>query len=477
MNVQPDTIRFDWLWGYLIPLGFLLVIWSGLSPQKARRITPIAALAMALSTLSYWSVGFALHLGGAYAVTGDHALEGLQALLLIIPENPNWGIAGLAGFFLSGQGFGPEVYALFLAYLPLVTTAVILTSLALADLKRWVMVIASLLMGTVIFPVAACWSWGSGWLAHLGYSMGLGHGFVDFGGSALVLWLPGIFVLALLLLQSRDRVTQASDPEPPSTYAPLLANLGATLVGIGWLGWELSQPFHITHVAIDWYRVALNTLLGMAGATLAAQLYAWLATGHLESLLASQGQIAGWGAVLASAPFVPGWVALAIGTLAGFAFPIIRYAVEIWFQLRDAAGATALALTGAPLGLLSVALFADGQAGQGWNGHSASPPLAGVAGLFVSGNSEQLSAQAIGLVALTLWAAFWGLLLGAILRLWAHSPVISNRETMVTEGEVQRPPRPTSASTEIISPDTVHIAPSPKPEHPPVSQSTPSSTE
>jgi len=267
--------------------------------------------------------------------------------------------------------------------------------------------------------------------------MTLGNGFVDFGGSALVLWLPGIFVLALWLLQDRGRVTQP--PEPPSTYAPLLANLGAVLVGIGWLGWELSQPFHMLPATLDWHRVALNTLLGMAGATLAAQLYAWLATGHPESLLASQGQVAGWGAVLASAPFVPSWAALALGTLAGFAFPLVRYAIEAWLHLRDAAGTIALALTSGPLGLLGVALFADGQAGQGWNGYPASSPLPGVAGLFVSGNTAQLSAQAIGLFAFTLWAAFWGLLLGAASRLSTHKPTAPMLHTPATAAAAQPP--------------------------------------
>ncbi len=458
LNVQPDPVRFDWLWGYFIPLGFFLVIWGGLSPRKARRVTPVAALALALSTLAYWSVGFALHLGGAYAVTGNQALEGLQALLLMVPEDPNWGVAGLTGLFLAGQEFGPEVYTLFLTYLPLVTTAVILTSLALANLRRWVMLMASLLMGAIVFPVAACWSWGGGWLAHLGDSMALGYGFVDFGGSALVLWLPGIFVLALWLLQGRDRATQP--PEPPSTYAPLLANLGAILVGIGWLGWELSQPFHMLPATLDWHRVALNTLLGMAGATLAAQLYAWLATGHPESLLASQGQIAGWGAVLASAPFVPGWAALALGTLAGFAFPLVRYAIEAWLHLRDTAGTIALALTSGPLGLLGVALFADGQAGQGWNGYPASSPLPGVAGLFVSGDTAQLSAQAIGLLAFTLWAAFWGLLLGAASRLSTHNPT-TMQHTPATAAAAQPPhERTETVAEEGPLDETSSVAPS-----------------
>ncbi len=411
-----NPVAFEWLWGYLIPLGLMMLIWGGLSPRKARRVTPIAATSIAFTVLGYWAVGFALHMGGARPVTQDPALAGLDRLFSIVPDDPGWGIVGLSGFFLGGDAMTPTVFGLFLAYLPLIATGVLLVTLALAHTRRWVMATSGFLAGAFVIPVAACWMWGGGWLARLGETLALGHGFVDFGGSTLALWLPGMMVLPILLLQPRMKLSTAS--APPPIYAPLIANLGALLMGIGWLGWELSRPFHVAGAQLDWQRTAVNVLLGMSGAAITAQLYAWLMMGRPEALLASQGLGAGWGAVVAGAPFVPTWAAVSIGLVAGLLFPLVHYGVSVGLRVRDAAAATALAMTSGPLGLLGLALLADGRWGQGWNGIGVSPEGAfvgpGVAGVLVSRSSGQLSAQLAGLVAVGLWGLLWGGLLGVI---------------------------------------------------------------
>ena len=41
-------------------------------------------------------------------------------------------------------------------------------------------------MGALIYPIYGKWVWGGGWLAHLGQSLDLGHGAVDFAGSGVV---------------------------------------------------------------------------------------------------------------------------------------------------------------------------------------------------------------------------------------------------------------------------------------------------
>ncbi len=406
----------SWLWGYFIPVGLLLLAWGGLPPHKARRVTPLVALAAALALLGYWSVGFALHLGGAQAINPDDpSLTGLNLLFPLVPRSPDWGFVGLSGFFLSGAEITTTVFALFLAYAPLMTAAVLLVVLALADTRRWLMVIAGVTAGSVVFPVAACWMWGSGWLAHLGDTLALGHGFVDFGGSALVLWLPGMMALGILLLQPRQTV--ADPPAAPPAHFPLLANLGVLLMGIGWTGWALSGPFHTFGATWDWNRAAVNVLLGMAGAALTSQLYAWLVTGELESLLAARGLAAGWGAVLAMAPFVLPWAALTAGLLAGLLFAFLMYVVDVVLRLRDASATVALGLVGGLWGLLGVGLFADGRWGQGWNGVTLASGAGGVIGLFLGGGVAQLKAQLVGLVAVGLWGLLWGGILGLIARL------------------------------------------------------------
>lgn len=413
--LAPDLATYNWLWGYLIPLGLLMLTWGGLAPEKARRVTPIAAAATALAIVTYWIVGFGLHMGGAYLVTEDPALQGLQRMLPLVPGNANWGVLGLSGFLLSGETATPMVFHLFLAYLPMMATAVLLVTITLAQTRRWVMVAAGLLAGAFVVPVAASWMWGGGWLAHLGETLGLGHGYVDFGGSTLILWLPGMLVLPILLLQPRAEPTRS--PKPPSTYAPFLANVGALIMGIGWLGWALSQPFHVAGAVLDWQRSALNVLLGMAGAVVTAQLYAWLMTGRPEALLASQGLGAGWGAILCCAPFLPPWGALITGLLAGLAFPLLHYGVRVALRIRDAAAAVALALSSGPIGVLGLTLFADGQWGQGWNGVGLSPEGnvagPGIGSIFATGTG-QVTAQLVGLIAVALWGLLWGAILGVI---------------------------------------------------------------
>ncbi len=445
--MPSDGTTLSWLWGYFVPAGLLLLAWGGLPPQKARRVTPLAALAVAVAVVGYWAVGFAFHLGGAQAVNPDDpALAGLNLLFPLIPRSPEWGFVGLAGFFLTGSEITTTVFALFLAYAPLMASATLLVVLALADTRRWLMVVAGAVAGTVVFPVAACWMWGSGWLAHLGDTVALGHGFVDFGGSALMLWLPGMMVLGILLLQPRQTV--ADPPAPPPAHFPLLANLGVLLMGIGWTGWALSGPFHTFGVTWDWNRAAVSVLLGMAGATLASQLYAWLVTGELESLLAARGLAAGWGAVLAAAPFLSPWAALAVGLLAGLLFAFLLYAVDVVLRLRDASATVALGLVGGLWGLLSVGIFADGRWGQGWNGVTSPDGAGGIIGLFFGGGVGQVTAQIVGIAAVGLWGLLWGVLLGFI----AH-PRLPRRKPATVEAVLLPNVTPVEAADAALVPE------------------------
>jgi Amt family ammonium transporter len=354
------------LLGYFIPVGLFLLAWGGMAPERARRTATVGALALALAVLGYWAVGFAFHLGGASVAMGEQAKLYAQA--------DGWGLIGLSGFFLAGKATAPQALALFANYLPLVASAVLLVVLSVAGRARgWQVVLGGLAVGALLFPLAACWAWGGGWLANLGVTIGggsSGHGFVDHAGSGMVYLLGGLAALgALVGLGKRLPRGEPDKPaEMPPVHFPLLANLGALLFGLGWLGWSLSKPFHVTGATLNPPLIAVNGLLAAAGAILASQTYCWLTVGHADALMSARGAVAGFVAISAGAPFVPPWAALLTGIAAGLLLPPGVYLVERVLRLPDETATVALGITAGLLGLLVVALFANGLWGQGWNG-------------------------------------------------------------------------------------------------------------
>ena len=397
---------------YLMPVGLFLLAWGGMGSERARRSATLGSLVLGLGTLGYFAVGFAFHLGGSGLMSQAPGLSHLTRLFAGQGEL-KWGLLGLSGFLLGGENATPQVYGLFFTYLPLVVSASLLVALSLGGRARgWQVTLAGLLTSAVTFPVVACWTWGGGWLAGLGSTLARGHGFVDYGGSGVVFLAgSGAALGAVLGLGHRAPAHSSEEPEemPPSHF-PLLANLGALLFGLGWLGWSLSTPFHVVEAEIMVARTAVNGLLAGAGAILLSQLYCWFTTGQSDPLMSARGAAAGFVAIAASAPFVPPWAALLIGGVAGLLLPLGVFLVERLMGLPDATASVALGLTAGAWGLIAVALFADGRSGQGWNGIGLAEYQTvlgqGVTGFLPAGGyigdgRGQLIAQLAGLGALT----------------------------------------------------------------------------
>jgi Amt family ammonium transporter len=333
---------------------------------------------------------------------------------------------GLAGFFLAGDEASPEIYALFLTYMPLVIAAVLLSVLSVSGRARgWQMVAGGLLVAGGLFPLAACWAWGGGWLANLGSTLELGHGIVDHSGSGVVYLLSGSAALGALMGLGRrwrhgppeGRPADSAAEMPPSHF-PLLANLGALLFGLGWLGWSTSTPFHATGAALNVPRIAVNGLLAGAGTVIVSQTYCWFTTGRADALMSARGAAAGFIAVSAGAPFFPPWGALVVGAIAGLLLPLGVFAVERVLRLPDTTATIALGITAGTWGLLAVALFADGRSGRGWNGVGLTEYHTvlgqGVTGFlpasgFIGDGRGQLMAQLAGLgaIAIPTWVVSW----------------------------------------------------------------------
>ncbi|MCS7282017.1 MAG: hypothetical protein RMK65_04940 [Anaerolineae bacterium] len=399
--------------GYLIPVGFFLLGWGGVEPERAPRVAARGLLALALATVAYFAFGFAFHLGGAAVFADTPGLEGLGRIWSPLDRvrGLGWGAIGLAGFFLTEGADTPQALVLFLTYLPMAATAALLPVLALPEEARgWRMALMGFLVGGVLFPLAACWVWGGGWLANLGQTLARGHGTVDFAGSGVVFLVGGMAALGALVALGH-RLPAERPVEMPPAHFPLLAVLGLLLATVGWLGWALGSPWHVLDARLNPGLVATNGLLALAGAALTAFFYCWLVLGESDPLMAVRGAAGGLVAISAGAPFLPPWSALTVGMIAGLLVPLGVYLVDPILRLPDAAASAGTTVLPGLWGLLAVALFADGRWGQGWNQVGLQEYRTvvgqGVSGFFVApgflgDGPGQLIAQVTGLVAFAL---------------------------------------------------------------------------
>jgi Amt family ammonium transporter len=211
----------------------------------------------------------------------------------------------------------------------------------------------------------------------------------------------------------------------PPVHLPLLAILGSLLLVVGWLGWALASPLNaLTDVNIEPAVVGVNLLLAATGGTLVATLYSWFTTGRADVLMATRGLAIGLVSISAALPFVPPWVALLTGAVAGLLLPLSIYLLDYLLRLDDPTAAISVHGLGGGLGLLALGLFADGRYGAGWNGVGPTEYL-GVLGQGVSGYLTargfqpdwpgQLYAQLIGLAAIfVLTFVLTGVLFGVL---------------------------------------------------------------
>lgn len=409
-SAQTEALGFPWwqlvacTFALLVPVGIALVQIAALPPEKAPRAGLMVLLAAGLGALAYWGVGFALQFGGIGLVRDASSLSDLswEWSLLDVAWGPGWGMAGLRGFFLSQGAAAPHGLLLFLSHLPWIMTASMLPALALYNRERTGLAfLLAVIMGGFLYPLFGNWVWGGGWLANLGQTRALGHGFVDFGGSAAPFLLAAATSFAVLvLLRSRGRAP-LDDPAMPSPGLPLLAAAGLFLTLAGLSGWLLVSPQAIlAEAALP--RALVNGILAALGGALVAGFYTWFVARRVDFFMATRGALSGLVACLACAPFVPLWGGWAVGGVAGLLLPLSMYLVDRVLKLADDCAIFATFGVAGVIGVVAPALLADGLYGVGWNGVGSDE--SGVIGLLGgAGDSAQLYAQLAGLAAVLVW--------------------------------------------------------------------------
>jgi Amt family ammonium transporter len=428
----------------LLPVGLILLAGGGLAGRRPAKSAVAGLGALALAAISFWACGFAFHLGGVGLVTPSTSVPGLEGLVWewASPLNLDWGVMGLRGFLLLNEAATPTALALYLAYLPALAVAVLLPLLSLRErMPGWMAALGGLLVAALVFPVAGNWFSGGGWLMHIGDTLGLAHGYVDQTGVSTAAVVGGLAALLGILFFGRrlPPLPEGELPALPPVHLPVLAVVGAVLAIVGAMGLVEANPLHAADLLTP--RVAVNLLLAAAGGAILPCLYTWFTTGAADSLMAARGAAAGVLGVAAGMAFMPAWAALAIGAVAGLLVPLVTFLVRFVLRIDDPTGALPIGLLGGVLGVLAPGFFADGLAGQGWNGIGTEAYLGvsgqGVTGFFPAPGLApdwpgQINAQLLGLAAIAgLTVALVGalfLILRVLLLLWRSVPVPEEEE-------------------------------------------------
>ena len=177
---------------------------------------------------------------------------------------------------------------------------------------------------------------GIAWNQHYGFQGWLkgafGEEFHDFAGSVVVHAMGGLIgLMAVLLLGARrGRYTKEGtiSAHPPSSI-PFLA-LGAWILTVGWFGFNVMSAQTLDRIS---GLVAVNSLLAMAGGTVAAFI-----AGRNDPGFVHNGPLAGLVAVCAGSDVMHPLGALATGVAAGGLFVVLFTQTQNRWKIDDVLG-------------------------------------------------------------------------------------------------------------------------------------------
>jgi ammonium transporter, Amt family len=326
------------------------------------------------ATVAFWAFGYAFMYGSSVA-----------------------GWIGTSGFFISGgeDVVGVPVLAFWFFQLVFAGTAATIVSGAMAERTKFsAYLIYSFFISAIIYPIAGHWVWGAGWL----WTLPFGAGFRDFAGSTVVHSVGGWLALigAIVLGPRIGRFAKDGKPVAIPGHSITLATLGLFILWLGWFGFNPGSQLAINGGNADAVAlVAANTNIAAAAGALAAMIVSWLFVTKKPDLGTTiNGTLAGLVAITAPCAYVTPLNSIFIGAIGGV---IVVYGALLLEKLKidDPVSAVPVHLMNGIWGTLAIGVFATEN---------------GVVGL-IGGNSSQIVAQLIGVVAFGVWCGVTGSIL------------------------------------------------------------------
>ena len=257
--------------------------------------------------------------------------------------------------------------------------------------KFWPQLIATAIIVGFVYPFFEGIVWNQGLGVQAWIKATTGEEFHDFAGSIVVHAVGGWIALPAVLLlgarYNRYRKDGGVSAHPPSSI-PFLA-LGAWVLTVGWFGFNVMSAQTLDKIS---GLVAVNSLMAMAGGTLAA-----LALGKNDPGFVHNGPLAGLVAVCAGSDLMHPLGALVVGAVAGAIFVYMFTLTQNKWKIDDVLGVWPLHGLCGTWGGLAAGIF-------------GSQALGGLGGVSFT---AQLIGSALGVA----WAVLGGVLVYGLLKL------------------------------------------------------------
>ncbi len=248
-----------------------------------------------------------LWLAGAYSLAfdaGNAFIGGLsKVFLLSVARDAVW----------EGTKIPETAFFMFQMTFAIITPALIVGAYVERIRFAAVLVFSGLWLVLVYAPVAH-WVWGGGWLA--------GMGTLDFAGGIVVHVTAGASALVIAAMLGPRRGFP-KHVQPP--HAPWMTMVGATMLWVGWFGFNAGSALAANH---DAAMALLVTHVSAATASLVWMALEWTKFGKPSLVGFVTGTIAGLATITPASGFVGPVAALIIGVAAGvicfYAVPLVK---------------------------------------------------------------------------------------------------------------------------------------------------------
>lgn len=343
--------------------GFALVE-SGLCRSKnCVNILAKNFIVFAISTISFWVLGWGMMFGDGTPWLGTHGLwfvggaDNSPALGAGYEAMNPFSKTAYAGVYGAINWTPVPLWAKFFFQLVFAGTAATIVSGAVAErIKFGSFIIFSFLLVALVYPISGHWIWGGGYLGS--------NNFRDFAGSTVVHSVGGWAALAgVIVLGPRIGKYRDGKVHPIPGHNMTSASLGVLILWLGWFGFNPGS----TMAAMDGSAIShilVNTNIAAATGSIGALVTAWALLKKPDLSMVLNGCLAGLVAITAPCAFTTIGAGAAIGFIGGV---LVVLAVIFFDKIKidDPVGALSVHLVNGVWGTLALGLFYNGKAQYG----------------------------------------------------------------------------------------------------------------